>query len=254
MVANWKSTKLPLNDLLDMIFEIKKAIRKYKGELIICPPFPYLEYVRQEIGKNRICLGAQNVASKDNGRQTGEVTAPILTEVGVSHCIVGHSERNEGREEVTEKVIQLVQHRVHPIICVGEKGQGNSDIKDADALREIQEELIFVIKEVSPKDITRCIIAYEPKWAIGGSAEAVIESDLLHQRVLFIRKLLKERYGRSIAFNVPILYGGSVKAENISKLESIGVTNGYLVGSASVDEEFLRIISEVSSTKKITKG
>ena len=246
LVANWKSTRVPKKNLLSIVRASKKVMRKYKGDLIFCPPFPYIESVKEEIGRSSIDFGAQTVSSDDSNRQTGEVTAQILFESGVSYCIVGHSERgNKGEtlEDIKNQVSDLISHKIHPIICVGEK-ENIEDVDDIKSLIEVNKKLFTAVEDLSQKDAAKCIIAYEPEWAIGQKVDGAIDEELLHQRILYIRKILKECYGRNIAFEMPVLYGGSVKPENVLGLWKTGVVDGFLIGSASTNkDQFIEIMS-----------
>ena len=246
IVANWKSTKESKRNLLGLVQKIKNTLRSSKTNIIICPPFPYLQPVIDKIGRSNIAVGAQYCSSKDGERHTGEVNSTMLSEMDIEYCIVGHSERREAGEtyeEISEEIETLLRKRVHPIICVGDGSEDKTD--DKTNLLNLRDELLNAIKDISAKDITKCLIAYEPKWAIGGTSTNAIDEETLHQRVLYIRKLLKEAYGRHIAFNVSILYGGSVKIENIETLNTFNLVDGFLVGGASTTAEFIDIMLSV---------
>lgn len=213
-------------------------------DIVICPPFTILAEAAKIIHGTNIQLGAQDVYWEDAGAYTGEISAPMLQEIGCQYVIIGHSERRayfaETNESVKKKAKAVFAHNLTPIICVGErleqreKGQTFAVVKD---------HLINGLKDIGPQEIKKIIIAYEPVWAIGtGQTATPGQAQEVHG---FIRQLLQQLYNQETAALVRIQYGGSVKPENIVDLMAQPDIDGALVGGASL---------KLDSFVKIAKG
>lgn len=243
VIGNWKMKPSSVVEAAKLFRAIKKRASKYRNvQMIVCPPFIYLAELKKLLSGKSVLLGAQDVFWSREGPYTGEVSVSMLVNEGVSHVIVGHSERRalgETNEDVAKKVQIVLSEKLIVILCVGERERdGNGEYLDY-----VRREILSALEGVSKHDLSRLIIAYEPIWAIGKRGEEALTPDDLHQMVLFIRKILVEKYNRELALSVPILYGGSVEEENSEALLSHGETNGFLVGRASLDfEEFEGII------------
>jgi len=213
---------------------------------IICVSYPLLTYAMRELSGFGIDVGAQNVSEHSHGAYTGEVSAKILESVDVKYCIVGHSERRQyfgdTDEIIKQKWMQLRSERINPIICVGETLEERESNKTFDVIKR-QIETIF--KGVELKAGEDMMIAYEPVWAIGTGKTATPEiAQEVHK---YIRELLVDIYGKH-AGSIPLLYGGSVKPENIKELLEQDDINGALIGGASLDAkgyaEMVKVASE----------
>lgn len=202
-------------------------------EVILCVPFTDLSIMSRNLHGSRIRLAAQNVHWATEGAYTGEVSAPMLVEMGVSYVVVGHSERRQyfgETDETVNKRLKAAQAAgVIPILCVGEtKEQRDADQTETVILRQLDEGLVGV-------DLSRLVIAYEPVWAIGtGDTCETLEAN----RVIgLIRKQLKDG-------DVPIQYGGSVKPGNVDEIMAQPEIDGALVGGASLEpDSFARIVN-----------
>lgn len=216
------------------------------ADLLVCPPFPYLEAVGRRLAGTGVRLGAQNVSQHASGAHTGEVSARMLKDLGCRYVIVGHSERrammHESSEIVAEKVSAALQEELTPILCVGETLEERTSGR-MEAV--IGSQLEAVLNGPGIDAIASAVIAYEPVWAIGtGRTASPGEAQEVHH---YIRNILAER-NVDIAGKVQILYGGSVKGDNAAGLFSMPDIDGGLIGGASLNAaEFLAIAGAAES-------
>lgn len=243
VAGNWKMNK-NFAEADDLINSIEETLRQYDTtdvDIIVCPPFPYLELVSDVSEDANFFVGAQNVAKFDNGAYTGEISASMLKSMAVDYCIVGHSERRkyffETNQDIAQKIDLLLKEDITPIICVGESLEEREADKHFEIIRKQVEEGIFHLKAA---DMQRCIIAYEPVWAIGTGKTATKEqAQEIHA---FIRGLMVEKYNDDVAQEVSILYGGSCNPKNASELFSMKDVDGGLIGGASLKaKDFIEI-------------
>jgi triosephosphate isomerase (TIM) len=242
--ANWKmNLSFQLGEkLLDEILNAK--IKLSPGQLaIFAVPFPYLLMTRSEVEEeSNYHAAAQNCYHKKSGAFTGEVSAEMLHSIGVTYCIVGHSERREYFDEsnqvLAEKVNRCLENFITPIFCCGEALSIREAGTQNDFVAIQLNESLFHLPADKIKDI---IIAYEPIWAIGtGKTASTQQAQEMHAH---LRSVLAGQYGNEIAGQVSILYGGSVKANNAKELFSCPDVDGGLVGGASlVAADFIEII------------
>ena len=241
IAANWKMNKT-VSEAIDFVNRMKKFVLGINDrEVVIAPPFPALYPVGAVLKDSGMSLAAQNLGAYKEGAYTGEISARMLVDVGCTHVIVGHSERRtlfgESNEIVNAKIGMALQFGMRPIVCIGETLQDREAGKTFDVIeRQIKEGL----NQVAVYDIGQIIIAYEPVWAIGTGKTAT--SEQAGEAHAFIRQRMEELYGKGPAGRLPILYGGSVNAENIGKLMAQPDINGALVGGASLDVETFRKI------------
>lgn len=210
-------------------------------EVVICPVYTGLERVGARLGSTGIRLGAQNLFWEEKGAYTGEVSAAMLKDTGCSHVIIGHSERRQilGETDViiNWKVKAGLDAGLIPVLCVGETLQERENHL---ALERVQEQLNRALKDIS-LDGRSLVIAYEPVWAIGTGVNA--SPDDAQEMIAFIRAGLARLYNRELADSVQILYGGSVKDENIADFLAEEDVDGALVGGASlIADSFARIV------------
>ena len=229
--------------------EIVDKVGKLKHvDVLICPPFTSLSSARDVMTSHpEIALGAQNFYPAKNGAYTGEVSAVMLRELGVTHAIIGHSERrtyfHEDDDFINKKVIFALENALLPIMCVGETldqrkaGQENAVIE-----HQIQSGL----HGLTDTQASKIIIAYEPVWAIGTGETATPE--MAQEMHAFIRKLLAERFNDDVANDIRILYGGSMKPENVKELLLENDIDGGLIGGASLKaSSFCEMIATAES-------
>ena len=222
-VANYK-----MNGNKDFYLKVKKNINKekFKDTIVLCPPFVYMPYLK--IKNKKVSLGAQDLANEENGKSTGQINGEMLKEFDVKYSIVGHSERRELGEtnDVVARKIELAQtHGINPIVCVGEK---NKTAK----LDMLVEQVESALSRALTNDI---IFAYEPIWAIGSGE--IPSLDRINSAINLIKNAASTH-----GFEVKVLYGGSVNAENYKEIIKTGV-DGFLMGGVSLKiNDFLRIV------------
>lgn len=242
--ANWKMnlTFQQGEKLLDEILDAK--IRLTENQLVLfAVPYPYLLMTRSEVdGEHNYFVAAQNCYHKKSGAFTGEVSTEMLHSMNVNYCIIGHSERREYFAEtnpmLSEKVNLCLENFITPVFCCGEPLQ----IREAGTQNNfVSIQLKESLFHLSAKEIKGIIIAYEPIWAIGtGKTASTEQAQEMHK---FLRSVLAGQYGETVANEISILYGGSVKANNAKELFSCADVDGGLVGGASlVSADFIEII------------
>jgi len=238
IIANWKMNPSSQEEALRLVKSILIQRLPKNVELIIAPPFVYLDLIKKNCGKE-IKLAAQNINWAERGAYTGEISSLMVKNLGCDYIIIGHSERRYKMGE-TEAMINLklkaaFKTGLRPILAIGEKEQ-NDDI-----LKVLTGQIKSALEEVSASEISRLIVAYEPVWAIGtGLADT---SDHALSAALLIRKIVGNLYGSQWATDLPVLYGGSVSDENAADFITQNGINGALVGSASLElQNFIKII------------
>ncbi len=242
--ANWKMnmTYQSGEKLLDDILEADIRLAPHQ-KVIFAVPYPYLLMARSDVSDAlNYSVAAQNCFHKPSGAYTGEISAEMLHSTGVAYCIVGHSERREYFLEtnaiIAAKVDLCLKNFIIPIFCCGEP----LNIREAGTQNEyVGNQLRESLFHLPGKQIGGLIIAYEPIWAIGtGKTASTEQAQEMHR---FLRSVIRDQYGDETAREVPILYGGSVKANNAKELFGCPDVDGGLVGGASlVAEEFTEII------------
>ncbi len=245
VAGNWKmnGTLEEGQTLTSEIVNMIKDERKKDVTVVLNPPFVHIPSVKRLVGETAdVFVGAQNCSSKESGAYTGEVSAKILASFGVTHVIIGHSERreyfNETNEELTEKVNQALANKLTPIFCCGEP----LDIREAGTHEAyVKDQLTASLFGLSDADFSQMVIAYEPIWAIGTGKTA--SSDQAQEMHAAIRSHIASKYGEPIANTIPILYGGSCKPDNAEEIFSKPDVDGGLIGGASLkSRDFVDII------------
>ena len=244
VAGNWKMNKTfsEADELVSDIIEKLESIDLDRNtQIILCPPFPYLEMVSDYSDDSYFLVGAQNVSDQESGAYTGEVSAAMLESMELDYCIVGHSERrayyHETNELVAAKVNQLLKHHLHPIVCVGEVLEEREAGKQFEVVEKQVREGLF---HLSATDFADIIIAYEPVWAIGTGKTAT--PDQAQEMHAHIRALIAKQYGKEVADETSILYGGSCKPSNAKELFANPDVDGGLIGGASLKaDDFLGI-------------
>lgn len=239
VAGNWK-----LNGSREMVDTLLSELTTALGdgvtaEVAVCPPFVYLQDASRALGGTDIVLGAQDVCAEDEGAFTGEVSAPMLRDVGCRYIIVGHSERrslyHESDEWVARKFAAVLRSGLTPILCVGESlEERNAGVTEAVVARQLE----AVVEQVGAEVMGDCVVAYEPVWAIGTGLTATPEqAQSVHA---YLRSRL--RAAGAAADQTRLLYGGSVKPDNAAQLFAMPDIDGGLIGGASLQAEtFLAI-------------
>lgn len=235
VAGNWKMNKTAeeAKALTADVINLSHAELKGKAKLILCVPFPYLMQTRAQTEGSAVGVGAQNCSEHDSGAYTGEVSVSMIKSAGISHVILGHSERRQYFGEngplLAKKVDKVLASGLTPIFCCGEpleireKGTHEALVKE-----QVQQSLFHLPAD----DLKKVIIAYEPVWAIGTGKTAT--SQQAQEMHAVIRKYIAGKYGDAVAQTIPILYGGSVKPDNAKELFACQDVDGGLVGGASL--------------------
>ena len=235
IAANWKMYKTPA-EARACAAALLPLAEQLRDEIVICPPAVSLSIVLDTLSGSGIAVGAQNMHFAEEGAFTGEISAPMLTSIGVTHVILGHSERRqyfcETDETVNQKVHAALHHGLTPIVCVGEVlAEREGGLTEEVLIRQVAKALL----NISPQRAEPIIIAYEPVWAIGTGKTATPE--MATQAHFIIRSEVARRLDRETAENMRILYGGSVRPDNASALLNQPGIDGALVGGASLKPE-----------------
>jgi triosephosphate isomerase len=244
IAGNWKMYKL-IGEAVATVTALKPLVANANHcEVIVAPPYPALKVVSDRLEGSGIKTAAQDLAAETKqGAHTGEVCGDMLKDAGCSHVIIGHSERRaldgESDELVNRKTRAARHFQLTPILCVGETLE-QRETGRAEAI--VGEQLGRSLRELTGDDLSRMIVAYEPVWAIGtGRTATPAQAQQMHA---FIRQWLSDKFGSAAADALRLLYGGSVKPENIAELMREADIDGALVGGASLDaESFARIVN-----------
>jgi triosephosphate isomerase len=242
LAGNWKM-HTTVQEAEQLAAAVVQAFHKVTGrDVMIAPPFTALVGVSTVLANTGVMLGAQNVHWEEQGAFTGEISAPMLKELGCSMAIIGHSERRDVFGEtdymINKRVIGALHSGLIPVFCIGEtlrqREAGNT-------LKVLEDQVRAGLAGVELADGDQLVVAYEPVWAIGTGKTATEEQ--AQEAHVFIRGLLEELYEKNIAAQIRILYGGSVKPDNIDILMQQDDIDGALVGGAALKAEmFERII------------
>ena len=233
IAGNWKMNML-VSDVKPFIDEIKPLMPKVKScETVLCVPAVNIAAMLKAGKEAKIAVGAQDVSKYEKGAYTGEISASQLSDAGVKYCIVGHSERREYHGEddllVNAKTRALLEKGINPIICVGESlEQREMDL----TMAHINYQVRAALHGVDATALRRCVIAYEPIWAIGTGKTAT--SEQAQEVCCYIRSIIRDMYGARPARSVSILYGGSMNAKNAFELLAQPDIDGGLIGGASL--------------------
>lgn len=245
IAGNWKMHKTT-EEVTAFISDVKELTTNETTEAIICAPFVYLPLLVSEAKGSNIKIAAQNMHWEEKGAYTGEVSPAMLRDIGVSHVVIGHSERreyfNETNDTVQKKVQAAFSHGLSPIICVGE----TLEQREAnETLTHIEEQVTIALQDLASEQIEKTIIAYEPIWAIGTGKTA--SSADANEVCSHIRHVVEKLTSKTVADNVVIQYGGSVKPGNIDELLQTTDIDGALVGGASLEAESFKQLVEAGN-------
>lgn len=243
IAGNWKMN-MTASEVRPFIDELKSFVPKTKScETVLCVPAVNVPAMLKYGKDAKVACGAEDVSAFDKGAYTGEVSAKMLSDLGVKYCIVGHSERREYHKEddmlINAKARALLDNGISPIICVGESlEQREMEL----TMAHINYQVRAALYGVDASELRRCIIAYEPIWAIGTGKTAT--ADQAEEVCREIRSIIREIYGARPARSVSILYGGSMNAKNAAELLSMPDIDGGLIGGASLKpQDFATIIA-----------
>lgn len=246
IAGNWKLYKT-VPEALELAGRLKGELADCtRVDLLVCPPYVAIHPVAELLRGTPIAVGGQDLFWEDSGAFTGAVSGPMLKVAGCSFVIVGHSERREifgdGDEEVNRKLKAALASGLTPVLCVGETLEKREQKVTKEFLRK---QLGADIKGLDREQILKLVVAYEPIWAIGTGMTATPGQAGETQR--FIRELFREHYDASVAENLRILYGGSVKPDNARDLIAQEDVDGFLIGGASLKADSFARIARFSS-------
>jgi triosephosphate isomerase len=242
IAGNWKMYKTTAEAVaFAQVFRGLLEGAQLSSEVAVCAPFTQLAALKEAFAGSAVGIGAQNMHFEDEGAFTGEISAAMLTEIGVDYCVIGHSERRqyfaETDETVNKKLRTAFKHGIVPILCVGELLAA----RDLNLhFMVVSEQLNEGLADIPYTDVERLVIAYEPVWAIGTGRTASPEQ--AEEMCKFIRSEVTSSFGLDTSAKVRIQYGGSVKPENAQEILGQPNIDGALVGGASLlPDAFLAI-------------
>ncbi len=242
IAGNWKMNKTP-KEAEQLVKELMPLVKDANATVVVCVPAVDIAIVAQKVKGTNIKVGAQNVHFKESGAYTGELSCQMLKAAGADYAVIGHSERRqyfgETDETVNLRTLAAVENGIIPIICVGE----NKDQREkgyTDALVEYQ--TLIALNGLTPAQVKKVIIAYEPVWAIGTGLTATDEQ--ANETIGVIRKAVQRKYGKGVANAVRIQYGGSMNPKNVKGLMAQEEIDGGLIGGASLKaEDFSKVVN-----------
>jgi triosephosphate isomerase len=244
VVGNWKMHGTRA-DARELARGIRDGLKRPRGvEVAVCPPFTVIQTVAEMLDGSSIAVGAQNCHWEDKGAFTGEVAPPMLAELGCRLVLIGHSERRhlfrETDEEIARKVPACLAHGLTPLLCVGETAE---ERRQGLTFTVVEGQLRAAWGGRSAEEVARCLLAYEPVWAIGTGVNATAgQASEVHG---YLRGLVSELWSKELAQGLRILYGGSVKPDNAAELTAAPDIDGLLVGGASLQApSFITVVKK----------
>jgi len=245
VIGNWKLNPTTNSEAKNLFTAVRKAIPKDSTAIVVvAPPYIFIPELAKAKSKNTI-LGAQDVAFEERGALTGEVGPAMLASFGVEYVIVGHSERRamgETDAQVNKKIVASLKRKLVPVVCIGEKRRDSQ----GQFFDDIAAQIKALSEGLTPLQLSKIVIAYEPIWAIGTGATATAED--VKEMQLFIVSTLTKLFDRKVAEKIRLIYGGSVKDSNARDLYENGGMSGFLVGGASLEAASFAAI--IKATKK----
>lgn len=240
VAGNWKMNK-SFNEAKELVNQLVDSSFDNDVEMVLFPPSLYATELVNSSKKSVVSIGVQNVSEHDEGAYTGEIAASMIASIGANYCLVGHSERREyfgeQNDVLAKKIDQLLLNKITPVYCCGEVLEEREKDNHFNLVESQISEGLFHLSE---QEFLKCIIAYEPVWAIGTGVTA--SSSQAQEMHAFIRGLVDKKYGKATASQISILYGGSCNPDNAKELFACKDVDGGLIGGASlVAEKFLAI-------------
>ena len=241
IAGNWKMNKTP-SETRGFLASLKDRISGSEACVFVFPPLISIPAAVEALKGTDVTVGAQNFYYEEKGAFTGEVSADMLLDAGAKAVIIGHSERRDIFKEddglVNLKLKRAIEKGITPILCCGESLEIREEGK---AAAHIEKQIEKAFDGIPAEDALKCIVAYEPIWAIGTGKTAT--SEQAQEICALVRETLKRLYGGEVSDEISILYGGSMNAGNAAELVACEDIDGGLIGSASLKEEFADIIN-----------
>jgi triosephosphate isomerase len=248
IAANWKMHLGRAEEALGLVRRIRHPLGKIEGvDVVLCPPFTVLSLLAEVLGPSPIALGAQNMHWAERGAHTGEVSPSMLAGL-CQYVILGHSERRasggstEDDAAINRKVKAAFGVGLIPIVCVGESGRQREAGATDDVVRA---QVLCALAELERAQARRCVLAYEPIWAIGSGRPAT-PAEANRIIALSVRGAVADGFGEEVAQAARVLYGGSVLPDNIAAFTAMPDIDGALVGGASLGPEFVELVLRAS--------
>jgi triosephosphate isomerase len=247
VAGNWKmNMSFPeAEELIAGIADKLETMDIFHQDVILCPPYVYLEMATDIAEDSVFSVGAQNMNENDSGAYTGEISGPMLNSMDVEYCIIGHSERRkqygEDHLSLAKKLDAAIRNNIRPIFCCGEVLEEREAGHHFEVVKRQLEESLF---HLDAEQFEQVVIAYEPVWAIGTGVNATpLQAQEMHS---YIRKQIALKYGENQASETSILYGGSCNSSNAHELFAQADVDGGLIGGASLKaDEFLKIVTSI---------
>ena len=245
IVGNWKMNPISVDEAKRIASKTRRiALGLENTNVVICPPSVFIPFCTPRKKVNNFQIGAQDVFFEEEGAHTGEISASMLKNIGVSYVIAGHSEeraRGDTDTIVSKRINAILDVGLIPIVCVGEKTRDNENGSHFDFLKE---QIKNTFADIPKKYASEIVLAYEPVWAIGAKEAMVPEQ--IFEMTLFVKKVFADLFGNDLALKTKVLYGGSVTFRNAGDIMKIGQVDGLLVGRESVNiSGFVELLKEV---------
>lgn len=239
IISNFKMNTVP-SDMKAYSMQLVTKTAGSKNKIIVCPPYTHFCIAKQFLDGSKIEIGAQNVSDAEAGKNTGEISASMLKDAGVTYCIIGHSERRSKFKEtdrlINKKIKMALSQGLKVILCIGED-KVTREAKGACAF--VKKQLDDALKGIYENELESVIIAYEPIWAIGTGKTATLKD--IEKMVAVLRKEIAYLYNDKTKIN--IVYGGSIDINNYKKIISLPCLDGALIGGASLDVDNFSVIA-----------
>ena len=246
IVGNWKMNPATLTEAKHIVRKIKSVASTLGNvEVIMCPPAVFAAPCSPKRGDRSFHLGSQDVSFESGGAHTGEISALMLTDIGVEYVLVGHSERRKVGDTdliVSKKVKAILEEEMIAVVCVGE------DVREENGvyLDTLKEQIKVSLAGISHKQALHIVLAYEPVWAIG--AKEAMAPEQIYEMSLFVKKIFADIFGQDAAMKLKVLYGGSANFRNAADIVNVGKVDGLLVGRESVNAAgFIEMLKAVDS-------
>lgn len=242
IAGNWKMHKTVAEGIA-FVNTIKPEVTNTDVEVLVCAPYTMLPSLVEATKGSNVKIGAQNMHFEDSGAYTGEISADMLLDIGVTHVIIGHSERRqyfaETDETVNLKSLKALSKGLIPVVCCGE----TLDQREAGETKNVcKKQIVKAFENITAKDAVKVVVAYEPIWAIGTGKTA--SSQDANDVISYIREVIESVYGDEISEEVRIQYGGSVKPANVEEIMNEADIDGALVGGASLEaDSFVQLVN-----------
>jgi len=238
---NWKLDPQTLDGFDQTHRTLKRLAKKYEDvEVIFAPPMPFLGYKHGKDGE--LHRASQTISTDMSGAHTGEVSAAMVAGIGCTYSIIAHSEMREryqyDDQQIRKRIHAALDNKLIPIVCFGESKRDAKGV----FIDGLEEQITTALDTLSPAQMKKVVLAYEPLWAIGANAQRPITEKELFSTIILIKNILVRNYGDSIEKHIKIMYGGSVKDHNAKALAAVTGVSGFLIGSASHDLDQLEDI------------